>query len=1210
MLGTILKGRYRLEDELGRGGLGTIYRAYDTLLDRQVAVKVMNPSGLGTQGKARLLHEARAAAQLNHANIVSVYDAGEDLASGVAAQSLPFIVMELVEGSSLHNYTPASLAEICSITRQICAALDHAHKHGIIHRDLKPENVLLTPEGMVKLTDFGLARSVSSRLSVEGAIVGTVFYLAPEMALGLPIDGRTDLYSLGVLIYELVTGSLPFNAEDPLALISQHIHASVVPPVTYNPEVPPAMNSLVMRLLSKRPEDRPRNAAEVEQVLGRLETAAAQADGPQLQGLLPAEGVGLGPLVGRERELAEINARWRQVLAGVGQVLLISGEAGIGKTRLANEIVQQVRLGRARALSGVCYSEGGMPYAPISEMIREVLTPPGDGALNLPEHVLSDLLTLTPDLRFRHPDLAASSPLDPQAEQQRLFESVVHLCEALISHSALLVFIDDIHWADSGTLLLVRHLARRTRHQPLMLVMTYREDELDQACCLEDILLDLNRERLATRIKLGRFDRQQARDFLAVLLRPGGEIDPQLVDAIYRETEGNPFYIEEVCKALIEEGQLRFEAGRWRKTSLAGIEIPQSVKATILSRLSKLGPQTQELLRMAAVLGREFEFEALVLASDMGEDELITALESAERAQIIRDAGRTNRVSYAFVHGLIPTTLREGTGRLRRQRLHQRAVAAIAQLHPDDFETLAYHSEQAGDEEQTWEYLLKAGDRALSVYANEQAERYYRSALEISLPDPPRGQLLSGLGEALFRQSHYEQAREVLTETIAIFHRLGERDSVARLHARAARAAWYAGDPAGSLELCKQGLSLIGDMMGVEGRDESPGIAALLHETARAYRFNDMLEEALQLCQEALAMAQRLGLVDVQAEALATLGILPNQPGEARHQALAQAVELAESAGLLSTAARAHLNLGGFLQDNGELRAASEHYKIARDLAHRVGIISWEFDFSVAVADVALDLGDFPAVREALGTLRQHVQSIPNPGYGAMLIELTEARLLRYQGEVEESIRLTQRCQAYLRREGSQEEMAGVDIVLAEALLEIEQYQQAEQVLLEAIQISDLTPSMDDVSPRCLLSVAYLGQGRMADAQRMLKETRERSTRRQGLGYAARLRWAEARLAMAESRWQEALSAYEMVARLVEEIGARWHLANIQREWAEVHATRGLPDDYERARDLLNKSLGTFQASGIAHYAGVVQSRLQVLDSQAQGSNQGESIQG
>jgi serine/threonine-protein kinase len=261
LTGALLDGRYRLEAELGVGGMGVVYRAHDRVLDRNVAVKVLSDTGLGTEGRARLLREAQAVAKLNHPNIVSVYDAGEAHLPDPAG-TIPYVVMELMAGPSLHDRPPESLEETAAVACQVCAALERAHALGIIHRDLKPENVLLLPDGSTKLVDFGLARTVASRLTAEGAILGTLFYIAPEQALGQEIDGRADLYALGVMLYEWTTGRLPFEGDDPVALIGQHLHAPTVPPREHSPEIPPALDALIVQLMSKRPEDRPASAAE------------------------------------------------------------------------------------------------------------------------------------------------------------------------------------------------------------------------------------------------------------------------------------------------------------------------------------------------------------------------------------------------------------------------------------------------------------------------------------------------------------------------------------------------------------------------------------------------------------------------------------------------------------------------------------------------------------------------------------------------------------------------------------------------------------------------------------------------------------------------------------------------------------------------------------------------------------------------------------
>src|SRR6476619_5318339 len=257
--GTILRERYRLDSELGRGGMGTVFRATDLELRREVAVKILSATSQTSDGRERLVREARAAAALNHPHIVTIHDVGE-------ASGFPFLVMELVQGPRLSQARPTDLARVVAIAVQICDALEHAHSHNIIHRDLKPDNVLLSTtgdSGGVKLADLGLALPVlDARISRAGIIVGTASYMAPEQAMGQTIDGRTDLYALGVLLYELTTGRLPFTGDDPLTIVSQHVHAPIVPPRVLRSDIPCGLETVIVRLLSKDPAQRFSTASE------------------------------------------------------------------------------------------------------------------------------------------------------------------------------------------------------------------------------------------------------------------------------------------------------------------------------------------------------------------------------------------------------------------------------------------------------------------------------------------------------------------------------------------------------------------------------------------------------------------------------------------------------------------------------------------------------------------------------------------------------------------------------------------------------------------------------------------------------------------------------------------------------------------------------------------------------------------------------------
>jgi type II secretory pathway predicted ATPase ExeA len=517
----------------------------------------------------------------------------------------------------------------------------------------------------VKLMDFGLAfTSGATRLTQEGEVIGTVTYLAPELIEGKSATPASDLYALGVMLYELTAQRPPFTGETLMMVLSQHLYAPVVPPSTYSPEIPPALDALVVRLLAKHPEERPASAEKVRQTLETLHQPATITlfdYAPTELSLL--DRIARGRLVGRERELSEANAIWQRAISGDGQVLLISGESGIGKTRFARELMAQARFSGAQVLVGECYAESGAPYAPLAQVIQASQDLTGFKNLSgLTSSLIADLITIAPALRANFPDVPPNPPLGPQAEQKRLFEHAVSFFAGLTERKPVLLVIDDAHWADSATLSLLRHVARRARSLHLLIALTYREIELDEARPFSAVLLDLNRERLATRIKLTRLDREQTRSMLTAMFQR--EIAPDFLDGIYRETEGNPFFIEEVCKELVEAGTLCCTNGHWQLASLDQIEIPQNVKLTIQARVSKLPDHTQDTLRLAAVLGREFDFDTLQAMSDLSEDTLIEALEIAQRAQLIAELPRargtsTRSVSFAFGHALIPSTLHD-----------------------------------------------------------------------------------------------------------------------------------------------------------------------------------------------------------------------------------------------------------------------------------------------------------------------------------------------------------------------------------------------------------------------------------------------------------------------------------------------------------------------------------------------------------------------
>ena len=1176
---TVLNDRYELGDELGRGGMGVVYRAHDPTLDREVAIKLLSDTGLGTEGRERPLREAQSVAKLSHPNIVPVFDAGE-------SDETPFIVMELIEGASLHERPPEDLSSTVEIARQICAALDHAHKQGIVHRDLKPENVLIDAQGTAKLMDFGIARSVASRLTSEGTVVGTVFYLAPEVGLGQVYDGRADLYSLGVMLYELTTGNLPFSGGDPVAVISQHIHASVVPPRAKNPEIPPLFDTLIIQLMSKDPDARPASAGETQKLLERSDLLDLAAKDERE--VLVLDRIVNGRFVGREQELSEARSLWSKAEAGEGQTLLVSGEPGVGKTRLMRELSTHAEVSGGRTLIGACYAEGGAPYAPFAQILRLALRNGSQNGFDIPEFIIADLLDLAPELKPYFPNIHSNPPLSPEAEQQRLFENVVTFCGLLSEEKPLLIVLDDAHWADSGSLSLMRHLSRRIRNKSVLLMATYREIEIDEARPFREVLLDLNRERLARRIKLGRLTSQQTEDLLAAIFEE--EVTPEFLEGIYRETEGNPFFIEEVCEDLVESGRLYYLDGSWHRPSMDELELPQSVREVVQARVSKLSEEDRDALTLAAILGRDFDFETLSAASVLDEDQLIEALENSEKAQLILEISGASGATFSFAHALIPATLVDSIRTLRRRKLHRQAAHVIEKLRSKAFEDLAYHYEEAGDDEQALTYYTRAGERASDAFANQEAESYFRAALELNPGEEQAPDLLAALAVVLARQGDFDEAFEAWEKSAGLYGVRGDDARVAWYYARMARAAWDAGDMPLGLKLAETGLETLGD---APDNDE---YADLLHEFARACCFNGVAEQGIPASERALTMARSTGNVLIQAEVLATMGLLyfgENDAIDRAQAALEEAIELAHANHLPQQEGRARNNISHIVGPvRGDPKAARANLSLATELSHKAGAVVIELFTGAHSAIYGIALGELAEVDSELARLEELREGVVKAGTGG--IEVLKSRAVHgwANGYTQELIDSLLPIQEDMRQSGDLQSLWEINLYLADAYFELGRYQEAETVGQEKLELGGLDRGSRG-APQLLISIALSGQGKIESAREMLQAARDATSvsAYHALGVLA----AEAHLAIAEERWSDAWTALEEANSRFKRMGMRLDHARTLRDWAAGHVARGAPEDVERARELLEQARGEFEGMGSTVYIERIDVQLKEL---------------
>jgi eukaryotic-like serine/threonine-protein kinase len=891
-------GRYRPERFLGQGGRKRVYLARDSA-DRPVAVAVFETEGAGETLLARARREAQAVAKLgDHPHIVGVLESGED-------GGRPYIVSEHMPGGDVASLLETAegrgleLGRALAIAADVCRALEHAHGCGIVHRDLKPANVWLGEDGRARLGDFGLALTEAggSRSDEAGSLVGTVAYLPPEQALGRGAGARSDLYSLGALLYEMLTGQPPFPGDDAVAIISQHLSTAPVPPSKLRPEVPQAVDELVLALLAKRAEERPPSALATRR---ELEAAATAPERPvettdEAEVANPLDRLAGGVFVGREAELAELRKMVDEAREGKGELLLLVGEPGIGKTRTAEELATYAQVNGVRVHWGRCHEGEGAPaYWPWAEAIRSYIreADPVGLAWELGSGA-AEVARIVPELRERLGSIPEAG--DPSSEEARfrLFDSVSGFLTAAARSRPMMIVLDDLHWADEPSLLLLRFLAGGLSDSGLLVVGTYRDVELGRHHPLARTVSELTVAERTQRVQLRGLDEAGVRRYIE--MSTGEAPPPGLAAAVLEQTDGNPFFVTEVVRLLASEGNLEVAGADAR--SLA---IPQGVKEVVGRRLDRLSASANAVLSVAAAIGRSFSIEVLQRSCETCDREQVErALAEAVAERVLSESDRVPG-RYSFSHALVRETLYAEIPAMRRAAVHGRIAAAIEELQgpdqPDSLAELAHHFIEAapvGDPERAANYALRAARQAAERLAHEEAVSQLaraREALELA-PDPDpelRLELLLELGRSQTRASRYDAARETFEQAASLAR---ERDDGERLAQAALGIA--EGTEVGVVD--RELIALVTEALSGPHAEEGPVRARLLSALASEVYWEDP-RRASELSAEALQMARRVG--DDRGIALALVSrqfVAGNDPDGPRHR-LDEAQEMCELA--------------------------------------------------------------------------------------------------------------------------------------------------------------------------------------------------------------------------------------------------------------------------------------------------------------------------
>lgn len=797
--GTTFANRYEVLERLGSGGMGEVYRVLDTEIGEELALKLLRPEITGQpQFVERFRNELKLARRISHPNICRVYHIGEHTGRY-------YITMEFVPGqdlmSRIRSSGPLDPAELVSVARQVCEGLAEAHRMDVIHRDLKPQNLIVDDHGKVHILDFGIARHLGSTGMTEtGVLVGTPDYMSPEQFEGTGVDARSDIYSVGAILFELATGEPPFRAPTPLAVAVKQQSTPAPDPRARNPSIPEELSRLILKCLGREKNERYQTTAELLVDLQPLEggTAVAAREAPTPLSRVAAPLREEGPLfVAREEEQATLHRFLEQAMDGHGRVAFAVGEAGSGKTALISAFARTAEAAHPDlvVVSGKCDAHTGAsdPFMPFREIMAllagdvdalkaagelsaerarrlgDVLPDTARSVLELGSDLIGTLISgtgllirtsaTTPPEEGWVGELRTlverkrSVPSDSMLQQSSILEQATRVLQTVARAHPLLLIVDDVQWADSGSINLIFHLGRRIAGSRILLLGAFRPSEValgreGQRHPLEPVVNELQVDFGDLLIEI---DRPDDRRFVDAYLdsRPN-RIDEKFRDTLFRHTRGHPLFTIELLRSLEERGWLvENELGELAVASAIDWEtLPARVDAVVGERVGRLPSQLRDIVRLASVEGEEFTAEVTARAQRLDPGELVRLLsvELEKRHHLVRAKGisRVNgtRLShYAFEHILFQRHLYGGLDDVERAYLHEAVGTALEDLYGERTDAiavqLARHFAEAGVAEKAVEYLQRAGQGSVRVSANEEAITHFDHALELIDALPP-----------------------------------------------------------------------------------------------------------------------------------------------------------------------------------------------------------------------------------------------------------------------------------------------------------------------------------------------------------------------------------------------------------------------------------------------------------------------------------------
>lgn len=826
----IIDHRYRIREKLGEGGMSLVYRAENRENKENVAIKFLKEGVTSSyiEDVIRFKREAEVVSKFDHQSIVKLYGTGE-------YKNIPYLVMELLEGDDLSELLKEGrivrIEDSIEIIKQVAEALSYVHSKGIIHRDLKPGNIMIgknRKKHSVKLLDFGLAYIMElGQIKGEEEVAGTFGYMSPE-ATGIVskrVDERSDLYSLGVIFYRLLTREMPFKGKEINKIIHQQVAVVPLKPRKINPDIPSVLEEMVMKLLFKEPDLRYQSARGLVHDIERLEKREASfAIGQRDQRIKLSYET---RLIGREAEFAKLKVLFNQAKDSQGGLCLIAGEAGLGKSRLVEEMRGYVYEQEGIFVGGRCFDqENKIPYQPFRDAINGYIRniekldkKQREEEIGRIKGVLGGLakiiINLNPNISGLLGEVPELVSLDPERENQRFLAVISDFfCHLAKEGRVYVLFLDDLQWADEGTLTLLEEIAAKIINTNLLILGTYRDNEVGEEHRLTKIKREAKEgEYNLQEIKLSSFSHERMNKMIAGILGEREEKAHKLTRFILEKSGGNPFFAINILRQIVEEKAVVWREEYWEEDwdKIKKLPVTANMVDMILRRIEDLPERQNNLLCVCSVIGREFEIEILYNLLEFSKEEIVQLVDESTSIQLLDESLEKGKI--LFVHDRVRDAFYHKMNKEDRVKTHLKIAGTIEKLSKENIFDLAHHYIEGGDKVKSLEYLPLAAEKAKGSYAVNEAIKSYTLYIELleekaEKEGPKWVNAKENLVEVYLTAGMSDEAIKVSQEILPLKESLLEK---ARLYKKIG-IGWF---KKGNWEQCKdnltKGLALLGE---------------------------------------------------------------------------------------------------------------------------------------------------------------------------------------------------------------------------------------------------------------------------------------------------------------------------------------------------------------------------------------------------------------